>query len=426
MNATAILVKKNAQGKVQFLKLMLRDAFIYREWGVIGGKIQTTQNEYGILNEGKANQMSPVDTAHADYDRLVKRKIKEGMVSVKDLDNLPDLDSIPKIDLDNLPTALCCSKPIQKISKAALTKLLKSGNSKAFIKYNGLCHYIVIQPDQEIRIYTRRWIDHTIKYPEIVQDIREQNLPPGTMLISEFIIDPSLMLPHMTAFQLMLGISKTDTVKGICREDQTETFKLQKAHRVRAAVFGILYWDSQAFWQNPYSAQLNLLKEKVPSIIQNNSIFYPSEVPIKSATYALQSIRKLRKKIEGLVIWDVTQSMQMTMNGKPKRVAAWKLKPKDEMDVIAYEGIPGTGRNSHRFGSLRIGRYDDKGRLIDMGHAGNLPIAKQDPNIWTFPTVIAVEYDNVFPETGKLQHGHYLKVHEDKLPTDVDLFSFTA
>lgn len=426
MNATTILVKKNARGKIQFLRLMLRDAFIYREWGVIGGKTQTTQNEYGFVNEGKANQMAPVDTAQADYNRLVTLKIKEGMIQVDDLNNLPDLDTVPAIDLANIPTALCCSKPIQKISKAALSKLIKSGNSKSFIKYNGLCHYIVIQPDKDIRIYTRRWIDHTVKYPEIVQDVQERNYPPGTMLISEFTINPTLMLPHMTAFQLMSGISKTDTVKGICADDQTETYKLQKAHRVRAAIFGILYWDSQAFWQNPYQAQLELLNEKVPSITQNNSIFRPSEVPIPSATHALKSIRRLRSKIEGLVIWDITQSMQMTLNGKPKRTAAWKLKPKDEMDVIAYEGVPGTGRNSHRFGSLRIGRYDEQGRLIDMGSAGNLPVAMQDPNIWIFPTVIAVEYDNIFPDTGKLQHGHYLKVHEDKIPADVELFSFAA
>lgn len=425
MNATTILVKKNARGKIQFLKLMLRNTFVYREWGVINGKIQKTQNEYGFINEGKANQMAPADTARADYERLVARKIKEGMVQVSDLENLPDLDDIPEIDLSNIPTALCCSKPIKKISKAALDRLIESGNSKFFIKYNGLCHYIVVQSNSDIRIYTRRWEDHTVKYPDVVRDVREQNVPLGTMLICELCIDPGLAISHMQAFSLMSAISKTDTLKGVCAEDQTATLKLQKAHRVRAVLFGVLYWGNELFWQKPYQDIVQLLKEKFPSIVENKSVFFPSEVPITSASHALDAVYKLRDKIEGLIVWDVTQSMKMTMNGKPDRVASWKIKGgPDEMDVIAYDWVEGTGRNTGKIGSLRIGRYDSQKNFVDMGTVGSLPAAKKDPNEWSFPVVITAEYDNIFPDTGKLQFGHFLKIHEDKTPDDVELFSF--
>ena len=420
---TTFLVRKNSKGKIQFLELNLQEATVSRRWGILEGKTQETQNIYDCINKGKANELSPEQAAKADYDRIIQTKINEGMVIVPDLNTLPDFNTIPEIDLSNIPKSLCCSKPTQQINERALQKIIDAGNAKFFIKYNGLCHFIVKNLDSDIRIYTRRWDDHTTKYPEIVKDFQECDYPAGTMIIAEFTIDPGLFLPHMEAFSLMSSISKADTVKGVCKETLPKTKTLQSLNRVRAAMFGILYCAGEPSWHHKYKILLNSLKIKAPKITANKAVFVPSEVPVSSAIQAFDLVRKNKTKIEGLIVWDVTQAMKMTMNGKPDRVAAWKIKAKGEDDVIAYDWVAGTGRNSDKVGSLKIGKYTSEGQLIALGTVSGLKAKQRDPTQWEFPCVIAIEYDQIFPDTGKYQFGHFLKLHEDKTVADVETFS---
>lgn len=423
MDQTTLLVKKTTTGKIQYQKITLSDAFVSREWGLVGGKPQETSEGYGFTNAGKANQLTPNETAKADYDRIIKNKIKEGCHVVENLDSLPDFSEVQEIDLDNIPSSLCLSKPKQKTTKTALNRLIKSGNGRFFIKYNGLCHYILIDSKGEVKIYTRKWFDHTRKYLDIVKDVLELDLPNSTLLGVELVVDPLLLLPHMTAFSLMNSIHKSDTLKGELKEDLTKTFELKKKHPVKAAIFCIPYCDGQETWSEPYNIVLNSLRLRFPEIGQKKSIFVPSEVPIKKGEDAFELVRKNMHKIEGLVAWDLTQSMEMTVDGKPKRVACWKVKAVHEMDVIAYGYDEGTGRNTGKIGSLKIGRYNEEGELIDMGTAGGLKAKERNPDDWTFPCVVEVTYSQVFPDTGALQFGSFSKIHEDKTVDEVDLFS---
>ena len=58
-----------------------------------------------------------------------------------------------------------------------------------------------------------------------------------------------------------------------------------------------------------------------------------------------------------------------------------------------------------------------------MGTVGGLKKDQRNPDNWTFPCVIEVEYDQIFPDTGKFQFGHFMKIHEDKVLEDVEAFS---
>jgi len=197
---------------------------IYREWGLIGGMIQGNFHDYEPINEGKANALNPEEAALADYHRVIKQKVKEGYVKTDCLIDLPDLpDHLEAFDLDNIPTAFCCSKPTQKISAKAIDKLVRTGNAKFFAKYNGGCHYIRVDSMGEVTIFTRRWDDHTAKYPFLVQAVKDHKIPLSTLMIVEICIDPGLGLDHMTAFKKFAAISKVDTVKGVVGPNVDET-----------------------------------------------------------------------------------------------------------------------------------------------------------------------------------------------------------
>jgi len=423
MEKETFLVIPALKGKVQYHKFELSGAFVSSEWGLIGGKPQTTSDPHGFTNEGKANQLTPEETAEASFNRKIRNKIKEGYIMVASLEDLPDLAQVQEIDLGNIPVALCCSKPKQKISIGAMDKLIKSGNAQFFIKYNGLCHYILIDPEGNIKVFTRRWLDHTSKYPDLVADIKSLDLPWGTLLITEFVIDPLLQIPHMVAYSKMASIHKTNTKDGICDADQTASLELQKAHRVKAVVYAILYSAGEKVWDQPYQVQLNTLNLAFPSVGEDRSFFVPKEVPIATGAQALDIALKHKKKIEGFIVWDVTQAMTMTLNGKPDRVAAWKVKSKSEMDVIAFGGVEGSGKNQCKYSSLKIGQYNTQGEQVDLGTVSGLKEYDMEPGNWDFPCVIEIEYDQRFPDTGKFQFGHFTKQHAEKLPEEVGLFS---
>lgn len=422
---TTHIAREASSGKILIQTFVLEGNVVRRSYGYQRGATQETTNSYGYTNEGDSDEMSPEETAAMDYQRIIKRKLKEGNVLVEDLNHLPDLTKSTDIDLNNIPVEFCCSKPKTSISDKELNRLFLADACEFQIKYNGLCQFILVDLNEEVHIYTRRWEDHTIKYPEIVEFVKNRDLPAGTLMISEFTIDPDMKLPHMRGFSLMSSIAKSNTVGGKCKPAQTKSFALQKLYKVRVAIFGILYLDNKATWNKPYYQNLELIRSLIPKLSEKQVLFYPSPLPVKSPDHARKVIKENKTVLEGLVIWDLDQSFKVTMNGKPNRCAAYKLKVQGEMDVICTGYAEGTGKRQGKIGSLHIGRYAASGEFIDMGSVGSGLKPNEgdcEPENWTFPCVIEVEYDQIFPDTGKLQFPRFSKVHEDKVPEEVDIW----
>ncbi len=425
MQKQVILIKKNSNGKPQYIQLDLDDTTLTREYGLVGGAVQGTANTYEGVNIGKANEKTPEQVAEEAMDRLVKTKTKEGYIETASLDDLSALDHEVVFDLENIPESFCLSKPRKIISTLAMDKLIKSGNGKFFVKYNGIGHFIRISTDGEVTIFTRRWYDHTVKYPEIVADVKASGYPTGSLFYTEFCIDPTLQIPHMTAFSLMSSITKTDCLDGLCTDDQTACLELQKKHRVRAALITLLYCDNKEAFSFPYQMTLNSFRTISPDITEGRALFVPKEVPITSGAQAVELVQNNKDAIEGFVLWDTTQNMEVTFNGKPNRCASWKIKATGDKDVIADGWKKGTGSRSGMIGSLKICQYDAEGNRVDLGTLGGLKPneGECDPANWTFPCVVEVKYDQIFPDTGKFQFGRFSKIHEDKVPSDVEVFT---
>ena len=433
MTETTLLAQRNSNGNIKCITMNLDGDTIERAWGILNGKAQVRTNEYGYKNKGRANESTPVMTARAAYEKIIKTKTDEGYLVVDSFNNIPEttLDK-DVMDLDNLPKQFCCSKPTAKISEKALGKLITSGNAFFQLKYNGLCHYILVDSNQEIKIYTRRIEDHTVKYPAIVKDVKELNLPAKTLLITEFVIDPELNIPHMEAFRIMQTISKANVSGGKPKKDLSKSNARQDVanggHRVRTAVFGVLYYNGKKVWDQTGADNLHMLNSYIPTIHADNALFVPDQVFLKTAKEAINFARKMKALYEGLVAWDLSKSMEITFNGKPKRRAAFKVKPTAEMDVIAFGYNLKKNQAKEEIGSLKIGLYNADGSIFDMGDCGSglKPLnGDRDINNWTFPCVIEVEYDQIFP-TGKLQFPVYSKKHEDKLPGDSEFIRKVA
>ena len=389
---------------------------------MIGGKTQTKPSTYTAKNIGKKNVVSAEKSAEAEVTKIVKKKVNEGYVITESLTELPTFSDPFDFDLDNIPVEFCCSKPIKEITEAQIDEVISSGSARFFVKYNGGCHYIHVNSTGKVFIYTRRWNDYTSKYPKIVEFVKAKRFPVNTLMIAELCIDPSLDLDHMRAFKLFAEISKTDTLNGDCKSSQEASWALQEQHPVRAAVFGYLYYGGEQVWHLPYQETVAQLAIDVWPLSNGNPIFFPQEVSsIESATEIIELAEEHRSKVEGFILWDTRKVMEVSMTGKPKRRASWKIKLRGEMDVVAIAGIE--GKVPGKYGSIQICLADKNMEQVDMGAVSGLKDAEKEPDFWDFPCVIEVTFDNRFPDTGLLQFGKFSKVHEDKTPDEVDLFS---
>lgn len=425
---TTTLVQRNAHGRIKFITLSIDKHVVAREWGLIDGKTQTTENPYKTINAGKANELTPEQAAQEDYARIIKTKTDEGYVVVASLDDAETSlkkheATVQALDFTCLPKEFCCSKPNQKLSAKKINKALAEGRGCVDHKYNGVCHFILCTPEGKIRIYTRRIDDHTAKYPKIAKDLEaRQVLPPRSVIVTEFTIDSALQMGHMASFKRMSEVSRVDTLKGALKGDLTESWARQGVTPVKACVFGVLYWGGECVAQTmTYGEIRSKFIEPLPSEGDSAMIFKPTSVPLTKDS-RIEDIKErlkdpaLGERLEGYVAWMLDEHMEVSFNGKPKRRAAYKVLVPKEMDVVAYGYAEGTGDRTGKIGAFLIGLYNKDGDLVELGRVGS-GIDDDEAVIsdWELPCTIQIKYKDRFP-TGKFQQPSFLKRHEDKQP----------
>lgn len=424
MGESTLLVQKNSRGQIKVMEVQWEGHKVIRTWGIMDGKMQTSESVFKATNVGKANMMSPAEVAVANYFKIIDKKIMEGYKVTPSLNHLPDLDEEPleNLDYDAIDTGFCLSKPIVKPAEITIDRIIDKGTGRFFVKYNGGCHFFVVNASGNIRIFTRRWDDHTVKYPTIVEAVQAHDFPPETIGAMELCVDPLMGLDHMVAFQKFSKITKVATLKGACEKDQTKCHELQKVYPIKGAVFALLYVGGEQIWHWPYGDMFYEIERFVKPLSAKQDLFIAQEAAFTSASEAFSTAKIYKKQFEGFVFWDMSQAMEVTMNGKPARRAAHKIKALGEMEAIAVKGV--YGKKEGLYGSIEIGRYGPYGEWHSLGTAGGLKHkqGEADPYYWEFPCVVEIQYDNIFPDTGLPQFPRFLKKHEDKELAEVPLF----
>ena len=414
------LTQLNKNGKTKFITFNLEGATLRREWGIENGKKQKTDNTYCAVNKGKSNEKTPNEAAKDAFDRVIAQKVKEGYRSE---------DSLPvetEMDFITIPTELCCSKPISKPNIKKIDNALKTGNARIEVKYNGLCHYILCQPNGKIRLYTRRMDDHTEKYPDIINAMeRDSIFKPKSIAIGELIVSPTLNLGHMDGFKKVCEISRVDTLKGKLKKDLSESYKRQKEYPVSMVIFGILYHKGVNISETTTVGDIyDKFMNHIPMLDSNLKYFKPSIMINNSIKDSLNTLQNTDNAylLEGAVAWINNEKLSVTFNGKPLRRAAYKIKREKEEDVIVYDFEYGKGKYEGMIGALLIGKHDNKKNIVPLGKVGSGLTAKDRClELWKdLPMVIEITYNEIFP-TRKYQFPRFSKIHEDKTIEEVGI-----
>ena len=397
------LYQKTRTGKIQQWEIWVekrgKSGFpeVWVEFGQVDGKKQTTFDiiKPGV-NIGKANETTPVEQAGLEMARAITKQKEEGYC-----DTVEDAQREQTIDFDQeLPKNLCWYKPKNSIDESKIVKLEKAGKLIKTVKRDGMMHVVRKTTSFAVEIYTRRMDAVTPSYPHLVPAF--QKLPADTILLGEIILNND-------------GRDNFNGVSQICRSDPEEAQAKQDVlGKVSYYVFDVAIHNGvNCLTTMPYKQRLEIIDKLVKTMGSQ----YVLAVERINKTHAEAMKEVMKRKLEGLVLWDSEGIMgdgeAFTFNGKAYRPnMLWKSKPKYEDDfIVRWDpdhkiGDYGKGKNKGKIKNVFIYQIDDDENAICLGKCGGgLSDAQRDfyTDVSKFPRVWRIEYDSIQPKTGKLR-----------------------
>jgi ATP-dependent DNA ligase len=400
------LRNRTKAGKVKVWSIWTENDRVWVEWGLEGGKFQTTDYKAEPMNVGKANATNGCQQAEAEATALITKKKDEGYTD-GDL-----VDSILNTEIDwekSLPKAFCACKPISKLTP----KFEKNDDWIMQRKANGHCLILHSTAKGEKHLYSRRMepLDHFIGSDGIkeITDVLN-SIPSCSIIITEFVAT----LPNGKEFPRAIAsvIRTEDKVSALSKYNEQKklgiTFKM--------IVLDALFLGKDITGLN-FLDRIELLKKHNLTVQDHWSCSeYDSRVEIA---------KKL--KWEGHIIRKNNDSkLSYTLNGKADRKGSYKDKFLTEEDFVITGAKLGTGKNENVYAKFDIAQYVD-GVLKGFGNCGPGTLtADQLKQLTTdinsgkrkFPFVVEIQYQSRQDDSGKLEFPQILRERDDKDPKE--------
>lgn len=365
------------------------------EWGLVGGSLQTSSDN--TKSKGKPGTKAFKDErmcARENYDRQIKKKREEGYRAATDAADVRDY--MEALDKNFVP-----AKPINDMSDDELRTLDRAGRLIIQRKRDGRRHLVLVTRSKRVRIYSRRMEELTDHMPRVRDAIAALDLPGGTILDGEIIVDRD----GVDDFRATGSFTNPKT-------KPEKAAATSAALPVKFVLFDVLYYAETAIWGTAYSDRW-MLCNRIAGYDETSIIVTP-----QTFTMDLARCQALVREQgwEGLVCWVKDEGTIVREGGSPKRVNCIKWKPIKEGDFIATGFYLGSGELSSVVGGLYIEELDpNTGLRRDCGKVGTGFDAKirKEALIWDYPCVVQVEYDSQQP-TAKLRFPVFIRQRNDK------------
>jgi len=312
-----------------------------------------------------------------------------------DIEIKPAIDPLRdrQICLDELPSNWALQKPLADYNPELVENLIRQNRIVAEKKYNGHRLHILVNNQQEVKLYQRTSKALLNNFlPAIEQELSSMQLPPNTLLDGEVYI-PANGTESLEQLQQVIACGKPEKNKAL-------------PFRPKVALFDCLLWGSQNLSLEPYRDRFRFCPE--------GDQLHPAEVlPVKSLEQGLALSRE--SGIEGLVLWDLQAPHKLNTLGNTKRGRAYKLKPEQEEDFIAFGFKEGRGQGLGKVGTLTIGKFIG-GQPVVFGEVGS-GLTEHEKQALTnasrYPFVVEIRHFGL-DEQGRVTLPSIKKLHLDK------------
>jgi ATP-dependent DNA ligase len=372
---------------------------IHYEWGMIDGKQQLTIDIVAKgVNEGKANETTPLQQAHLTIERKAKKKSEEGYIET--LDSVDE--QIQSISFtERFLKELCFYKPKNSIDAKKIAKLEKAKRLMKSVKEDGMMYIVRVSKAFGVEIYSRRMELETDKFPHLVPAFT--GLPNGTVLLGEMVLTG--YDSHIKAFKDVTKICRSDAEKSLARQEEFG--------KVHYRIYDVAFANHEnCLTSTAYKLRYEMAKD-IASLCDSE---YVKAIEMLKGTHAEAMQYVKDNRLEGLVLWDSEGIMEdgtaYTFNGKAYRPnMLWKSKPKYEDDfIVRFDpdngiGEYGKGKNNGKVKSVFTYQLEN-GEEVFLGKCGG-GLSDEQRDFYTtaeYPRVWRIEYDAIQPETGALRY----------------------
>lgn len=380
-------------GQIKVWQCWVEGNVVHSKWGQHGGMLSvTSERQHAKRERGGA------EVARDRWEKKVETKKKKGWM--ERLSAVVDtVQSTGMVDfIKPLPRSFAPAKPIKTYDPNEVAAWDRDDLLFIQRKRDGMRHYLVSDAKGAVKIYSSGKEDMTQHLEPL---LRNFDMPPNTILDCEL----TCTTPEdsdQKGFLVVSGIARS--LPDRARAQISAAW--EAGHEINLFVFDVLWYEGEPVFRLPYEKRYMLVAQilkKAYSFSINYRAFTGvyrmplvqiSRTRLATLTQAIDLVKK--KGWEGLVIWRKDQSTMVQVNGSPKRVNCWKVKPVKEEDVVATSFNFGKGKNEKVVGAFNIALYRG-GKLVPMGNCGGGldDKTRQDALGWTYPCVIQIEYDQV-------------------------------
>ena len=253
------------------------------------------------------------------------------------------------------------------------------------IKWDGY-RAVVFLDGNSVRLVSRNQNDLTAAYPELREIV-------GHIKASSAILDGEIVAldnegrPSFSLMQQRTGVGEGGRRIRRTRDDIPVVYY----------AFDLIYLDGYDLMQAGLEARKSLLA----SILMPHDLFRYSDHYIGRGTALFEAAAQ--RGLEGIV------AKRRRSCYEQKRSREWlkiKIVKRQECVIGGYTDPRGAREN---FGSIVLGLYDDKGRLIPVGQAGSGFTEQTHAQMWKRLHALATTHNPFFGKVESDRHVHYLK-----------------
>lgn len=214
-------------------------------------------------------------------------------------------------------------------------------------KMDGIRCLALIEGD-DVRLISRRGIDQTKQYPEVVSSLKGQTA--RMVLDGEIIALNEDGVPSFQAIQQRLGLQREADVKHM------------------AAEVPVYYYAFDILWAEGYDLRAGQLRDRKTLLKQ---MLLPDGCVALLEHFDTEGEAAYEAAVShGLE--GVIAKRRDSIYESGKRGKSWlKVKATTEDDFVVGGFTSGLGGRQKTFGSLLVGQYDDEGRLVYAGNVGS-------------------------------------------------------
>ena len=322
------------------------------------------------------------------------------------------METLQSFDLFPLEKGFVGAKPIEKANDSVFLELERNDNLIIERKRNGHAALVPVTGfgrERRIELYSRGISSLSSRFPALVEELREMNIPKDTLLGGEMLA-------------CVNGNDSLETFLRFVKSNPERAVALQaNGSPINLVFFNVIVHKGKPVASLPYIDRLDIVRE----LFAKHQARALSVVEVLDESFEAAKAKSLANGWEGLVLYDKRASSTYRLDGKsedaPRPLGCWKWKRYHTEDFVVTGWVPST--TASRLGMVKdfkIAQYNKAGELVPCGKVSSGVTVKQRKELADdslYPMVCEIKFPHRTVKN-RLSFAEIVRFRIDKTPRE--------